>query len=518
MLSRLTGFLRDLCFAFTFGTHEALAAFLIAFRFAHLARRLFGEGSLQTAFVPLFEEIRQEGMEKSCRFFRDLYAAWILLVSLVCVISITALLAWKTWGEPDRSTVEILDLALIIIPSLLPICLFGLNISFLQCQKAYFVAGASPIFFNIVLITTTLFLRSTTPQAAMPLCALAVILASMAQWGASFVPVYRDCKATLGKELFHKIALLSPTVKRIWKPIALGLIGIGATQINNGIDLIFARIADPEGPAHLWYSVRFQQLPLALFGIALSSALLPPLSRAIQSGNQEQYRTFLDYAIRKVIAFLAPCTGALIVLGMALIHGLYGYGGFSLHAVVMTTGCLHGYALSLIPMGLIIIFANGFYAKKIYTIPVRGAYISLFCNLLCNTIMVYGFGWKAISVCIATSISAWLNALYLYWELKKEMGAPLTSRLSSLKTLGAVLASSVVTYVAMALFFSPPILFTAFTTSVSLPVTFVDKMIHIIYPGAFFALSLFAFAVLFKAEDLLALVNMVTKRTQVQPK
>lgn len=505
-----------MCFAFAFGTHEAIAAFFVAFRLAHLTRRLFGEGSLQAAFVPLFEEIRQEGMEKSCRFFRDLYAVWVLVLSLVCSLSMAGLIALKQYVQLDHSIQEIVDLAVIIIPSLLPICLFGLNISFLQCQKQYFAAGVAPIFFNIVLIITTLFLQSYTPAVAMPLCAFAVILACVAQWAASFIPVYQQCKVSLGKELFKQIQLFSPMVKRIWKPICLGLVGIGASQINNAVDLIFARIADPEGPAQLWYAVRFQQLPLALFGIALSGAILPPLSRAIQTGNQEQYRIFLDYAIRKVIAFLAPCTGALLVLGMAIIHGMYGHGGFSLHAVVMTTGCLHGYALSLIPMGLIIIFANGFYAKKNYTIPMRGAYISLCSNLLFNTIMVYGFGWKAISVCIATSISSWLNALYLYWKLQKDAFSPLSAagRLSSLKTVGAVLASSVLSYIAISLFFSPPILFTAFASSVSLPVNFIDKMIYIIYPGVFFCISLFAFAVLFRADDLLAMVNILTRTSK----
>src|SRR5207253_3889598 len=103
---------------------------------------------------------------------------------------------------------------------------------------------------------------------------------------------------TLRHELPGKLSsglqVYSADVRRLGGPLALGLLGVGSSQINNAVDALFARYADPEGPAQLWYGLRLLQLPLALFGIAMSGALLPPLSRAIQAGNKQEYLHFLE--------------------------------------------------------------------------------------------------------------------------------------------------------------------------------------------------------------------------------
>ena len=82
--------------------------------------------------------------------------------------------------------------------------------------------------------------------------------------------------------------------------MGLGVVGVGAVQINNAIDPLFARFADLSGPAWLWFAIRIEQFPLAVFAIALSSALLPPLARAVRNQEKGQFHTFLEHALRKV--------------------------------------------------------------------------------------------------------------------------------------------------------------------------------------------------------------------------
>lgn len=502
--------LRDVILAFSFGTHEALAALFVAFRLANLARRLFGEGALQSAFIPLFEDVRKKSPQQGCRFFRDLSILWTGLLTLFCIVAMVGITGFLHLFSVGRGTEEILELMVIMMPSLLPTCLFGLNISFLQCQKQYFAAAVAPIFYNLVIIVSALCLCRYDPKNIMPLLSIGIVLACAAQWCASFLPVLRHCKTVLSGAFFSDIALYSPDIKRLWKPLTLGLVGIGASQINNAVDAIFARAADLEGPAQLWFAIRFQQLPLALFGIAISSAILPPLSRAIHAGDEARYRSFLEYGIRQVIALLVPCTGLLLVAGMAMINCIYGHGGFQATSVVSTTGCLHGYALALIPAGIIIVLAPAFYAKGNYTIPMRGACISLFLNTALNSIMVFGFEWKAISVTIATSISAWVNALYLYSQLKKELG-PLVSPsgiTSCKKTVAASTVTSILVFATIAVWSFPPVLFQLWTSSGALiPNTLFAQMVHLFLPLSLFAGLLFVSARVFRADDILALAS-----------
>jgi putative peptidoglycan lipid II flippase len=161
VLSRISGMLRDIVLAFCFGTNEALAAFFVAFRLAHLARRLFGEGALQSAFIPLFEEIRKEDHVQGCRFFRDLSVLWAILLTVLCGLCATTLFMWRLFLSPEGGAAEILMLTTIMLPTLIPTCLFGLNISFLQCQKQYFTAAVAPVFFNVVFMGAAILYPAT---------------------------------------------------------------------------------------------------------------------------------------------------------------------------------------------------------------------------------------------------------------------------------------------------------------------------------------------------------------------
>jgi putative peptidoglycan lipid II flippase len=511
MLSRISGMFRDISLAYAFGAHGALAALFVGFRFAHLFRRLLGEGTLQSAFIPLFEEVKAQNFASGCRFFRDLSLLWTVLVSTICLLIMGLL--WLCLPLFGPETKEIVTLSLIMVPVLLPTSLFGLNSCFLQSQKEYFISAVSPLFFNLTLVLSVFVLRSMPAVKAMPLLSAAIVLAATVQYVISFVPVFRSCFQELRGQIFRGVSFFSQEIKRFWKPLSLGVIGISASQINSAIDSLFARAAETQGPAHLWFAIRFQHLPLALFGVALSNAILPPLTRAIQAGETAKFLSFVEYAIRQVFALLLPCTAILFVLGISMINCIYGHGNFDSTAIFATTQCLHGYTLALLPTGIVIVLAPIFYAQKNYTIPVRGAYLSLLLNTVLNAIMVFGFGWGAVSVTIATSISAWINAFYLYWNARRFFG-PLITRKGYeqiFQLILVVFAATAFVLMILSIFFSLPPLFHYEATTL-LPTLFLDKLVHLVYPMAAFGLSLFFFAKIIQVDDLFSLIRSFRSR------
>lgn len=518
-LSRVSGMVRDVILAFSFGTHEALAALFVAFRLSHVCRRLFGEGALQSAFIPLFEEVRKESSERAFRFFRDMAALWTTFLTLFTLLSMAGLAVARSMYAFSDGTDEILSLMIILMPSLLPICLFGLNASLLQCEKRYFTVGIAPAVFNIVIAIVALTLHSFNPREAMPYVAVSVVVGCFLQWLVTFFPVLRATERVLDrKNLFKKITFFSQDVKRLWGPLALGLIGVGASQINNAIDALFARAADPEGPAQLWFGLRLQQLPLALFGIALAGALLPPLARAIQSENKLRYVHFLEFAMRRVVALLLPCTAYLLVVGMAAINAIYGRGDFQLHSVITTTGCLHGYIIALVPMGLIIILAPAFYAKRNYATPTKGAVISLITNALFNAIFVFLMGWKAVSVAVATSISSWINAVYLYRKLTADFGPIISEngRKACKSIVLSVATASGITWSYLALTSGAPILFsTCISSAAALPTTIGAQLLSVLVPSVIFLATLIIMSFITKAQDITHILK--TKEESMSP-
>jgi putative peptidoglycan lipid II flippase len=509
MLSRITGMFRDMAMAFAFGTQADIAAFLTAFRLSHLLRRILGEGALQTAFIPHFEELRHKSPDQACRFFRDLTAALTFLLSCIIIITMLGLggLLWK--GNLNQSNYEITLLALIMMPSLLFICLYGMNASILQCEKNYFTPSAAPVAFNAVWIVAIACLARMPSAKAMPWLAGAIIIACFGQWIIT-VPKTLSILRKYGMSNWRSsIKLYSPDVKRLGKPLLLGIIGVAAAQINNALDTIFARYADAEGPALLWYSIRVQQLPLALFGIAISGALLPPLSRAIKSNDLPMYRHFLEFALCRSTALMLPITLAFLVLGDSCINLIYGRGDFTGASTIGTTQCLWAYGLGLVPMTLVLILAPAFYAMSNYTIPSSASVIAMVLNISLNAVFVAQFGLGAASVAAATSLSALLNMAILGVALRNQIGNFIS------KTLGVSLCKTVIISVAAAaavIIFDDTVyegnnaLLMLQGKPPALPHHFATQLIRFGMQSLVFSVTLLGTAFVFKAKDLLDLL------------
>ncbi|WP_075883796.1 murein biosynthesis integral membrane protein MurJ [Candidatus Protochlamydia sp. W-9] len=415
LLSRLSGMVRDISMAYAFGTEASIASFMVAYRLAHLCRRLFGEGSLQSAFIPEFESIRHRDTERAFRFFRDLVISLTLfLVFFVLSLSL-GIGAFLTWGNPTNDTKEILSLTLLMLPSLLFICLFGLNASLLQCEKIYFTPAVAPLAFNCAWIAAVWILKSYKIPEAISWLALAVIIACFSQWLVTIPQTLSILKKNLSTPLWAELrkSFFPTDVIKLGKPFLLGMVGVMASQINAAIDAIFGRYAELEGPAFLWYAIRIQQLPLALFGIAIAGALLPPLTRALKAQNWALYYQFLNDAVLYTCTIMIPFTAALFVLGYSSVNLIFGHGNFHASSVIGTTKCLWGYGIGLLPSTLILLLAPACYAQNNYRLPAIASILNMILNFSLNYIFIIFFGWGATSVAVATSLSAWVNVFFL---------------------------------------------------------------------------------------------------------
>lgn len=417
LLSRITGMFRDISMAYVFGTQPSIAAFMIAFRFAHLLRRLFGEGALQSAFIPEFEALRHQNEERAFSFFRDLIVVLTFFLVILITISSGILAVFLWWGDLQPDNSEIIYLTLLMLPSLLFICLFGLHTSFLQCEKSYFIPSVAPVAFNAIWIITIFSLKDMPAEQAMPWLSFGVVIACLGQWLLTVPKTWRSLKAILSNSFWPSLCLTSPDLRRLGKPLVLGILGVAASQINNAIDSLFARFAEPEGPAFLWYAIRIQQLPLALFGIAIGGAVLPPLVRSIKAKQKNEYHLFLHDALYRTWIFMLPLTAAIFIMGDTSVAFLYGRGDFGHDAAAQTTYCLWAYALGLIPSALVLVLAPASYAQSNYILPALASFATMLLNLALNTLFIVILHWGAISVALATSISAWVNLFFLGWNL-----------------------------------------------------------------------------------------------------
>ncbi len=412
LVSRISGMARDMSMAALFGDHPSVAAFMIAFRFSHFLRRLLSEGTMQSIFIPHYEELRLKDASQANGFFFRLYVLLIsLLLSIVLLVEIPLSYNGFTLFACER---EIVYLFAWMFPGLVFISLYGLNISLLQCRDSFFTSSVAPFACNLIWILGVFIFAKQAPMKAMVNVSIFVLIGFFIQWFITMPKTWKVLKE--GRRCYTPPLFSIPVeIRTIGKATFFGMIGVTAVQINSFLDMLFARYADVKGPIYLWYAIRLEQLPLALIGFACVYSIVPSLSRLIKSQELQQAQELFFFGSKRIFLLVMPCTFALFALGLPSINLLFGHGHFSSFAVIQTTLCLWAYGLSLLPSTLTVYESSLFYAFGDFKTPTIASLISVAANILFNAVFIFYLHWGAISIALSTSFSSCLN----YWILKK---------------------------------------------------------------------------------------------------
>ncbi len=517
LFSRITGLIRDVSMAFFLGSTPALGAFFVAFRFSNLFRRVLGEGPLPSGFVPHFEAIRQDKPKEGALFFRDVFFSLFVVLFAVVSFSELGLYALVHSSFLPASAIEIVELTMVMMPGIIFICLYGLSAALMQCEKKFFLPSASPLFFNLIwILAVWLFQEKESSQAVLAL-SIAVVIGFFCQFISLVPSIWSYLRSFLRKEEVWKCSIFSKEVKAIISPFLLGVMGVAGSQINTALDAIFARYASLEGPAYLWYAIRIEQLPIALFGVALSSALLPPLSRALSSHNLALFKELLLFSFYRSLAFIFPCTIALFVLACSGVNLLYGRGDFGLEATLQTVYCLWGYGLGLLPSIFVLLMAPAFYSQKDFRTPTRAVVFSVAINVALNAIFVFVFDWGAFSISLATSIAAWCNFFFLAAVMKKQDILPGKIGNSCHKIVAVSLLSGLIAFIFGFFLVKDPTVSVLFQKSaVVFSRAFVQQLLFFFIHLLSFLLPFIAFSWIFNVEEILKLLRIPVKKSLIE--
>jgi len=483
MLSRISGLGRDLFMAYNFGDHPSVAAFIVAFRFSHLLRRLFGEGPLQSTFIPHFEELKSKDERLAYTFFWRV-TKWlstvVLLVVIACEMGLGSIVQFFS-GENQ----EIVQLTIWMLPCLVFLSLYGFNISFLQCHNVFFVPSCAPFLCNIVWILGILYLRGRVGSEAMSILAKWVLVGFIVQWLVTIPQIYCIIRGKID------FAFMKKEIVRFSKTFIMSAIGVSAMQLNSFLDMVFARYICSGGPIYLWYANRFQQLVLAILGISAVNILIPMLSREIKRGEIEKGKEIFSFGCRNIITMMVPMTCAMYILGFSAIDLVFGRGNFSSYAVNQTNECLRAYSLGLFPAALIMLQSALLYAKGIFYIPMFFACITVGINIGLNFLFVFGLQLGPFAPALATSIGEWFNCFMLYRVLLKQEWYLGYSFQSFFHILSATALASI----------------TVLCLDSPLKQLFLNKVFLFVIPGFLFIGVLALYAILFKNQELKGLVR-----------
>jgi len=408
MLSRVTGFARDMLIAAFLGAGVGADAFFVAFKLPNFFRRLFAEGAFNAAFVPLFSErLTRQGQTAAIGFASHVLAVLLgvlfLFVSAMQVAMPVAMYALAPGFSADPAKFALtVELTRITFPYLLFISLVSLMSGVLNGVGRFAAAAATPVLLNLSLIASLLLLVHLLPSAAHAL-AVGVFIAGVVQFAWLQVSLKRA-----GLSLRLPWPRLTPDVRRMLAVMLPAALGAGVVQVNLMIDVILASLL-PEGAiSFLFYADRIVQLPVGVVGVAVGTALLPLLSRQAAAGDDASARTSLNRAIELGLVLAVPAGVACVVIPDLLVAALFQRGAFGPAATAATAFTLAAYSAGLPAFVLVKVLGPAFFARQDTATPVRIAIISVAVNLVLNLVLMGPMAQAGLA--LATAISAWLTA------------------------------------------------------------------------------------------------------------
>ena len=418
LASRLLGLLRESLYGYFFSTSELLSAFRIAFLAPNLARRLFGEGALSSALIPvLTENLHRHGEDSSRRFVGSLLTVTVVVLAVVVVAAEAVIAGWRAIA-PDVA----LDLAAILMPYMGLICTVAVAGGVLQVRGHFAAPASAPIILNasIILGTTggAIWAGLDGVNLMYAVCGSVLaggvaqlILVGIALRWVSFFPIFGG-------------GWRDPQVGRVWVLMAPMVLGLSAVQINVLADYLIAYlfiVVDGQrvGPAVLGYAQYLYQLPLGVFGISLATAVFPVLSARASVGDRAGMAEVLADGVRLSLFIALPASVGLVLTAEPLVASILQHGHFDASDTRRVSGTLVFYSLGLVAYFTQHVLIRAFYALHNSRTPARIAAVMVGVNLAMNLTLVFVLQERGLA--LATAVCATIQVVWLGIKLTGEL-------------------------------------------------------------------------------------------------
>ncbi|MEA2937950.1 MAG: putative peptidoglycan lipid flippase [Alphaproteobacteria bacterium] len=416
LLSRMTGFARDIVLAAVLGAGPVADAFFVALRLPNHFRAIFAEGAFNAAFVPAYARIRQQGGAEPAKLFADqiftlLFASQIILLmaALVFTPGVIALLAPGFVADPGQFALAV-ELTRITFPYLLLVTLVTLYGGILNALGRFAIAAAAPILLNLSMMAALAFYIyfPTAGHAAawgvlVAGCLEAIVVAADAR-RQGVLPALRRPRFDQELTLF---------LKR-FGPATLGSAG---TQIALFADTIIASFLATGALSALYYADRLNQLPIGVIGIAAGTVLLPEMASRIAAGDETGARHAQNRAVELTLLLSVPCLVAFLIVPDLIMRALFMRGAFTAADAAAAAATLAAYGIGLLPFVLMRSVTVTFLARGDTMTPVKALAVAVAVNVALKIVLMGPLA--QVGLAFATSAGAWVNFLLLLWLARR---------------------------------------------------------------------------------------------------
>ena len=433
-LSRLLGLLRQSLIAKYLGAGLVSDAFNGAFKLTNFLQNLFGEGALSASFIPVYASALSRGDQKEADRIAGAVAA-ILAMTTALIVALGIVLApYVVELVVGGFTGEKLELAVRLTRILFPgagiFVMSAWCLGILNSHRRFFLSYAAPVFWNVAMIGALLFYGPRRGEVDLAvILAWASVLGAALQMGVQLPAVFR-----LVREPRYRADFGYAPVREVVRNFLPAFVSRGVVQLSAFIDTRLASHIAFDGVVTLLQNAQtIYMLPISLFGMSVSAAELPEMSRDGGGGTDAlaRVRTRLNAALPRVAFFVVPSAIGFLVLGEAIAGVLLEHGKFTRADTLRTWAILAGSAIGLLASALGRLYSSTFYALRDTRTPLRFAVARIVLAAALGLLFAFPLprllglpAWTgAVGLSISSALSGWVEYLLLRRSLTARIGA-----------------------------------------------------------------------------------------------
>ena len=400
LISRVLGLFRDVLFFATFGTSFFGEAFLLAFTIPNLFRRMLGEGTLSSAFIPIFSNIRGAELTQWNLLNQVVTRLLVLLGLLSFLVACFALFSYRFGIFEDLKWHVASFLNGVTFFYVIFICTAAILVAALNVKGSFHSGAVSPIILNLFMIATLLtagVIYELDFQISAVLLSLSVVVAGVFQL---FLP-WIELNKRFGWRWRFNLSK-SKEIVEVGSLFWVGVLGAAVAQINILISRFLAYSLEQEGAVtYLYMSARLVELPLGVFAIAISTILFPKLANANNRKDQESYLNHFFFGLRFILMLTLPSAIGLFMVGDLIVKVLFQWQEFTEQNAYMAYDVLKIVAWTIPLYAVSTFLVKSYHSQKNMKVPLTAATLSLIANLLLSLLLmfhlgVFGLAWANV--------------------------------------------------------------------------------------------------------------------------
>jgi len=417
LASAVLGMIREYLLAYYFGDSTPLSLFYLADRIPSFVFNVLVVGSFAAAFIPVFTKQLKKSEEEAWHLASQALNATLLAFAIVSLLLIV--LAPYVAGGLTESRLSVSEFSTLVtmfrimLLAQLILIVSTFFTSLLQSFKHFLIPALAPVCYNGGLIIGVILAGH-----------FGIWYAAWGMVGGSIVHLLIQLPQVRSLQFNYRLILdfkFGPFLEmlRLLLPRTLGVI---VSQVSILVDTYLATSISVAAIVPYTRALRLQNLPLGVFGIAMSQALFPTLSQKALGEDKAEFKKVFLTSFTQLAFLIMPVAAIFLVLRVPVARLVFGTSLVSWEATLTTSYALAFFALALFPQAASLSLIKAFYALYDTKTQLIVSGLATCLNIMVAVFFIQFGRFGVWGLALAYLISSSVECLGLLFMLSKKVG------------------------------------------------------------------------------------------------